>query len=141
MNGDARLLERASRGGGNLRVFGGQNFRQQFHHGHFTAECAVEAREFDPDRAGPNDEQTLGQRIRSHRFARGPDELPVGFDSGQRSGARTRGDHDRVGTQCWAAFDGNPAGFREACGSLEHLHLVLLEQARDAFIELLGDGA
>ena len=79
---------------GDLGVLHRQDSRQRFDDRDLGAQVTIETCEFDPDRAGPHDEQSLGHDARQHRFLVGPDELTVDFESGKRARSRTRGEND-----------------------------------------------
>src|SRR4051794_2635255 len=91
---DPLLLEALAGKGGNLLVLDRQYPVKNLDDRDLGAHVAVEAGEFDPDRAGANDQQRARDRLRHHRLLVGPHELAVGFQPRQRTRARAGRQHD-----------------------------------------------
>ena len=60
----------------------------------FDPDVVVHAGELDADRAGPDDDDVLGQRVHLEDVVAGDDPLAVGLEAGQRLDARAGGEDD-----------------------------------------------
>ena len=80
---DALLLEALAGKGGDLLVLDRQHPVEHLDDRHLGAHVAVEAGEFDADRARADDQQRFGDGLRDHRLLVGPHQLAVGFQPRQ----------------------------------------------------------
>ncbi len=85
---DPLLLEGLAGEGRDLFVLDRQHPVEHFDDRHLGAHVAVEAREFDADRARADDQQRFRDRRRDHRLLVGPHQLAVGFETRQRARPR-----------------------------------------------------
>src|SRR5690606_3742708 len=135
------LLESLLRERRDLHVFLRKNAIQDLRHRHLGGHVGVEAGELHADGAGTDDEQRLRHDRRDHRFAIGPDQLPVGLQLRQRPRPSTGRQDDMLGGQIGhrlsVLFNPDLAFAVQPAVAVDHGDLVLLQQVGDAARKLL----
>ena len=132
--------ERLFEEGGNVSVLNRHDAVKHFDDGDIRAHIIVETGEFDPYRAGANDEQLCRHFRRYHGVAVCPDAFPVSRRERQIARAGTRGDDDVFGGQLFhfAIFGDGQFSGRGDC-AITHMDgdSILFHQMANALIKLL----
>ena len=149
---DALLLEGFAGESRDLRILRRQDLRQYLDDGDVRSERAVERRELDADRAGPDHQQRFRHPVGDHRLEVSPNQFLVWFDPRQYARPRASRDDDVL---CLIAarpertlrafgsrrLHGDLAGCIDRRVTPDHRNFVLLHQKADAVVEALGDCA
>ena len=131
--------------GADLGILDRQDAVHHLHHRRLRAQRVEEAREFDPDRARPDDQKALGHPWRLQRMAIAPDQIAIRLEPRQHPRPRPRGqDHAPARDQVLGPLlarhrDTQRPGQPRAAH--HHLDLVLLQKMADPVRQLLGHGA
>ena len=111
--------------------------RQRLDHRHVRTHRPVEARELEPDRAGPDDHgRRRDLRVPQRLVAR--DDPAGDLEPWQEPGFRARGDHDLLSVET-PTFDVDLAIAQEGGGTTDDVDLAGLHQAGEAGHELVDD--
>ncbi|MNZ67496.1 hypothetical protein D3C78_857480 [compost metagenome] len=159
MDFHALLFELLLGEGGDFRVFNRHDLAHDFDDGDVDAHGAVEAGEFDADRARAHDEQRLRQFFRLHRLEIGPDQLAIRLDARKRARACAGGDDDvlggigalaqrvlrhgtlRLNHRLGGLSDNDFARLGDLGFTPDDIDLVLLEQETDAIVHARSNAA